>query len=136
MLVEAALAAAVIGVGLVFISRAFTSAMRTLQVARLSDTALLLAEAKLAELELEPQQATPPIFRSPQQGTFAAPYDAFEWAITVQTDPLDPALVAKEPEPLMVWMRLEVKAARAGPPAGVTLTTMMRKAWIPEGWTS
>ncbi len=144
LLVEAALATVVIAVGLVFISRAFSSALRTLQTARLHDTALLLAQQKLDELGVDLQRA-PAVPTAPgapaapltsvKEGTFEAPHAAFGWIISAKPNALDPAVLAGRPQqPLTAWVVIEVKTAAPAMPVRVSLTTLMPHGRIPPGW--
>ena len=110
--------------------------MRTLQVARLSDTALLLAQQKLAQLEVEGElgNSSTPTFRSQKDGTFSAPYDDFQWSVTVRPDAPDPSKTVAGSEPLVSWVTVAVQGKQPQRPVRVSLTTMMPRAWIPAEW--
>lgn len=79
LLVEAALCAVVIAVGLVFISRALGSQLRALQSIQNYDVLLGLAESQLDELE--GHRLIRHLPSAPRRGSFAQPYQDYEWAI-------------------------------------------------------
>src|SRR3989338_1306858 len=80
LLVEAALSAVVIAVGLTFITRALGSQLKALQ--RVEEYAVLrdVAQQALRTMEVDVQAGKPP--RGPQDGFFDAPYQTYQWALS------------------------------------------------------
>src|SRR3989338_6845843 len=80
LLVEAVLSAVVIAVGLTFITRALGSQLRALQ--RVEEYAVLteLSQQAMRTMEVDVQAGKPP--RGPQDGSFDAPYQAYQWALS------------------------------------------------------
>jgi len=82
LLVEAALAAVVIAVGLAFISRGFASQARAIRTVETHELLLALAQGKLLELEAELLAGRP--LPAGLSGTFDAPHADYRWAVDAQ----------------------------------------------------
>ena len=80
LLVEAVLSAVVIAVGLAFITRALGSQLKALQ--RVEEYAVLteLAQQAMRTMEVDVQAGKLP--RGPQDGSFDAPYQTYQWALS------------------------------------------------------
>ena len=80
LLVEAVLSAVVIAVGLTFITRALGSQLKALQ--RVEEYAVLteLAQQAMRTMEVDVQASKLP--RGPQDGSFDAPYQTYQWALS------------------------------------------------------
>ncbi len=84
LLVEAALTAAVLAIGLIAITQGIGSSLRSLATIQRYEIFLRLAESKLAEFEVQaPQyaQATPPQ-KLPRSGLFDGSYNAYQWKLS------------------------------------------------------
>jgi hypothetical protein len=76
------LAAVVIAVGLVFITRGFSSQLKALQTVQAYETLIMLARTRL--LALEAERVARPIAEPLREGAFDAPYQQYRWSITTQ----------------------------------------------------
>ena len=128
LLVEAVLAAAVIAVGLVFISRGLASQLAALRGLDARGTLSALASQRLLELEgicLSGATLVPE-----RSGTYDAPYQDYQWAVgvTPRDDITDDAGTA-----VAGTLTIDVWRA-AGPAMQGTLSTVWRRDWLPEGW--
>jgi len=130
LLVEAVLAAVVIGVGLVFITRGLASQLKALRAVEEYDALLSLAQAKLAELEAERlwNAASTPA----AEGTFdASPQPlrcpAPRWKITAAQQEGDEADVPPSDITLTVW-------CAEGPSTSLTLSAVWPTELVPASW--
>ena len=82
LLVEAVLAAVVIAVGLVFISRGLSSQLKAVQTIDEQHTLAALAQDTL--LGLESRMAAGEALAPQMEGGFDAPYDSYRWSATMQ----------------------------------------------------
>jgi hypothetical protein len=78
LLVEAVVSAVAIGVGLAFITRAFSNQLKALQSVQEQAVLSDLAQAVWLDVEREVQAGRQP--RREQEGTFQEPYAAYEWS--------------------------------------------------------
>ncbi len=124
LLVEAVLSAAVIGLGLVFISRSFSGHLRALKTMEATDVLLSLSRSLLAEVEAA-RAASQPTARS-GEGTFEAPHEAYGWQITAAPQgaaggvPVSQVNFAVHP------------VEGAGPQ--VRLWALWPSEWVPDSW--
>ena len=128
LLVEAVLAAVVIAVGLVFISRSLSSQLKALRSVEEYDTLASLAQGKLRELEAKLLARS--LGEQDRQGVFEAPYAGYRWAVSarVREEPRDPT-----GDPLMKDVMLSVERAEP-PPFAFQLTAVWPASWVPETW--
>jgi hypothetical protein len=127
LLVEAALAAVVIAVGLTFISRGLGSQLKALRAVEEQDRLLSLAAGRLQELEAARQNsATVPPDRT---GRFPAPHSAYQWALAVaaREGPQDLRDTAGVPLTSDVTLRVQ----RAGEDASAALRAVFPSDWLP-----
>ena len=82
LLVEAVLAAVVIAVGLVFISRGLSSQLKAVQTIDEQHTLAALVQETL--LGLESRMAAGETLALQMEGGFDAPYDSYRWSATIQ----------------------------------------------------
>ncbi len=126
LLVEAVLAAVVIAVGLVFVTRGFSSHVRALRAAEEYDTLTALARGKLLELEAS-RMFEPDTSSDERAGVFEAPRAAYEWRIV--------ATLREEEDEHSPTSRLELSVRRATPPRHqVRLFTVWPTDEVPPGW--
>ena len=123
LLVEAVLAAVVIAVGLVFISRGLSSQLRAVRTIDEQQTLLALAQDTL--VGLESRLAAGQTLASSLEGGFEAPYESYRWSVMVeprsdQTDALGSPLAGD----------VFVTVQRERPPAAVTLGAVWPKEWL------
>ena len=123
LLVEAVLAAVVIAVGLVFISRGLSSQLKAVQAIDEQQTLLALAHETL--LGLESRLAAGQTLAPRLEGGFEAPDESYRWSVTVeprsdQTDALG--------TPLAGDVFVTVQGERS--PAAVTLGAVWPKEWL------
>ena len=126
LLVEAALSAVVIAIGLVFISRGLSSQLRALRTLEEQDTLLALATGKLTELEslhLFGHAGSLPFV-----GTFDPPYQQYRWTLAVQPNP---TVTDAQDQPLADDVALTVE--RTTPPASaLRLRAIWPREWMPQ----
>ena len=126
LLIEAVLAATVIAVGLVFISRGLASQLRTIRTVEEYQTLLSLAQGRLVEWEGELLVGRP--LPPGLAGQFDEPYQAYQWSIA--TEARDD-LPDQDGRPLAGQLVLTVQ--RNTPPATtVTLWTVWPLEWFPS----
>ncbi len=126
LLVEAVLAAVVIAVGLVFVTRGFSSHVRALGAIEAYDTLVPLARGKLVELEAS-RLYTPDVSSDDPAGTFAAPYAAYEWKVS--------AALREEPGGESPTSVVAVRVWRTAPPSRqVRLSTVWPTDEVPPAW--
>ena len=125
LLVEAALSAVVIALGLIFISRGLSSQLKALRTLEEQDTLLALATGKLTELE------TLHLFGRSSSGqftgTFDPPYQQYRWTLAMHPNE---TLTDPQHQPLADDVALTVE--RTNPPASAV---RLRAVW-PREWMS
>ncbi len=82
LLVEAALSAIVVAVGLVFVSRALSSELKALQVVEESSTVSPLADATLRAMSSLVQSGRTP--GAKRDGAFESPNAGYRWSMSAQ----------------------------------------------------
>lgn len=125
LLVEAVLSAAVIAVGLVFISRGLSGQLRALRAVEEHETLLALAHRKLLELETVRSAARP--VPPNREGLFAPPDDGTRWAMSAA------AREEEEPGDPLADITVTVKRA-AMPSTAVSLSAVWRADQVPAEW--
>ena len=126
LLLEAVLAAVVIAVGLVFISRGLASQLKAVRTIDEQQTLLALAHGTL--LSLEARLAAGHILDQSPEGGFEAPYQSYRWSATMeprtdQTDALGSPLAGD----------VFVTVQRENPPASaVTLGAVWPNEWLAQ----
>lgn len=123
LLVEAVLAATVMAVGLVFISRGLASQLRALSAAETYDILAALAGGKLRELE-QLQLFAAPGAEVPRDGDFPPPHAAYRWTATVAPRETD------ADEPASSVIRLTVRHGSAA----FSLTAVWPTDHVPAAW--
>ncbi len=130
LLIEAILSAAVIGVGLVLISRALSGQLHVLQTVQDYDALLSLAQGKLLELESQHLSSGKPL-PDIREGTFESPYQTYHWSVIAKgrlSDPLD-----ANGNPLTSEVTLTVEQeGQIG--RTLQLSAIWPNDWIPAGW--
>ena len=129
LLVEAVLAAVVIVVGLVFVSRSLSSQLRALQSVEEYDTLASLAQGKLQELEAK-RLAGRSLDEQDRQGTFEPPYAMYQWAVSarVRPEPSDPAGAPLAKDVILSVQRTD------RPATAFQLAAVWPVPWIPDTW--
>ena len=125
LLVEAVLSAAVIAVGLVFITRGLANQLKAVRALEERETLLALARWKLTELEsglLFGRPLAPDL-----QGDFAEPYQAYQWSLAFRSRK---DLTDQDGTSLASDVTLTVTHAQP-PSASVTLGAIWLRSWIP-----
>ncbi len=129
LLVEAVLAATIIAVGLVSISRGLGSQLQAIQRVEAHDGAVAVAHARLLELEALGVSGIVPL-PSPQEGDLQEAGREYRWTIraVLREDVKDSAgrQVAAD-------VTITVKGQGRGV-ASARLTTVWPSAWIPQAW--
>ena len=128
LLVEAVLAAVVIAVGLVFVSRGLSSQLAVLRAVEERETLTALASQRLAELEALrlSQLAIPPDVG----GAFDPPFQTYQWSVSAT--PRDD-LVDESQAPLAADVTIWVsETTRHGPV--VSVSTVWPVGWVPPEW--
>lgn len=115
-----------IAVSLVFLTRSFAVGFRALKQARRHEALLQLAEQKLEELLLAADIAQP--VEIDREGRFDGDDDDAGWRF--DASPLSVPDRPLELERLTVI----VEETEQSPPTRISLTTVVPRAWIPEGW--
>ena len=126
LLVEAAISAVVIGVGLVLVSRGLATQLRAVERLEAYETLTALADTRLRSLEAErlfgieaPTQAA--------EGIFEAPHEAYHWRLhAVPRDHLGTA-------PEISEVTLRVWSTGPGSPE-MSLRALWPRTWVPEAW--
>lgn len=126
LLIEAVLAATVMAVGLVFISRGLSGQLKALSAVESYETLTALARGKLLELEQTQLFLSPPV-DVPREGEFSAPYGVYRWAVA--------ATPRKEAsgESLNSLVRLTVRRSDRASPA-FTLSAVWPTDRVPSAW--
>lgn len=124
LLVEAALSAVVIAVGLVFITRSFSSQLRALAAIEEYATLTHVAHGTLLELERDVQVGVPP--SRAREGTFDAPYTAYRW--TLSASPLS------EDDPPFPRSLVRLSVERDSPPASLEVQAVWPADLVPSKW--
>ena len=123
LIIEAGLAAVVIGVGLVYVSRSFSTHLKALQTVEQRHAMLLVARSTLREMEGRRSSGLPPFHG--KEGTFPPPDDHLRWVITVQPN--------LEVSPAQATVHLSVEREdRAS--SRVELVAVWPAAWVPDEW--
>jgi hypothetical protein len=120
LLVEAGLAAVVIALGLVFVSRGLSNQLAALRIVDEREALLALAQGQLAGLEAQRLAGIPPEV-SGRSGTLD---DAYEWSLTAA--PREDLGMDAESRPLFSEVTLTVRRARAA----VSLTAIWPASWL------
>ena len=128
LLVEAVLAATVIAVGLVLITRSLSGQLRALETVEQHERLLNLAHSKLLELEMarELDRSTPP----EADGRFAEPDADVRWTVSAQRRPRDP----NETGPELSDVSLMVTRGEEGRANVVRLSTVWAVEDVPPAW--
>ncbi|MBI3321154.1 MAG: hypothetical protein HYZ91_02675 [Candidatus Omnitrophica bacterium] len=129
LLVEAVLAAVVIAVGIVFISRGLGSQVGALRTLEEYDTLLSLARTQLVALEGELRFGRLP--SDVQQRSFEPPYEGYQWTVRATPLPEEPS------NPTAVSMsRVRLTVTRAtGSSRVLSLSAVWPTAAIPGAWS-
>lgn len=122
LIVEAVLAAVIIGVGLAYITRGLGGQLKALAVTGERETLLMLARNVLVELEAQRMAGYSP--SRTRQGTFEPPHEAYAW--TIRSVPQEP-FVDFEASKILVVVRQE-----SGP--SIELSSVWPAAWVPKEW--
>lgn len=122
LIVEAALAAVIIGVALTYITRGLGGQLRALTVTGEQETLLMLARNVLVELEAQRMAGGRP--SRLRQGTFEPPHETYEWSLTAVPQK---AFLDFEASRILVVARQE-----SGP--SVELSSVWPTAWVPQEW--
>lgn len=124
LLVEAVLCAAVIGLGLVFISRSFSGYLRALKTMENTDVLVSLARSTLAELEAGRTAAQPTSI--PREGTFESPHEAYGWTLAATPQGAIGELSVSRVD-------AAVHPAEGGGPQ-LRLSALWPQGWVPDSW--
>ena len=125
LLVEASLTAAVIVVGVVFVSRGMAGSLQALSRLQEIDPALRCAQTVLNELEVMAQQGSAV---SARQGACGQSSPGDSWALATQPLPAD--IVEVSPEAFWV---VTVTVSRQGSPRSlVRLETIWFRSWVDQ----
>lgn len=129
LLVEAALSAVVIGVGLVFISQGLSNQLKALSSVESSAVLSSLAERCLLELDAERASGVP-LSPSPM-GRFASPDESYEWTLHAvpRVDVVD-----KAGQPLMSHVTCAVRKEGQRRPVELRRSIIWRTSWVPATW--
>ena len=128
LLVEAILSAVIIGIGLVFITRALAGQLASLRSVRQYDTLLDLAEEKLGELESQ-RLFNASSTTQPSEGIFAEPFQSYHWRIKAQA--LVQAASDKELPPVRISVTVW-QGDKSG--SAVSLSSLWPASWVSELW--
>ncbi len=122
LLIEAILAAVVIAVGLVFVSRGLSSQLEALRTVEDYDTLMTLARSRL--LTLEAERTAGRVTGHLNASEFDAPYQHYHWAITTQSLGAD-----------TLYREVILTVRRSdGPSSVVQLSEVWPTEWVPEEW--
>lgn len=124
LLVEAAVTALLLGVGLLFISRNLSGTLKALESVKQRGTLTLLAESAMAELETKVRQGQD----IPRTEHFAKPYEAYEWLLTVE--PVDLPLVGLPTEQEKPFSEITLEVRRGERGQMVRLVMLWPTAWL------
>ncbi|GEM_PF-3494057 len=124
LLIEATITAAVIGIGLVVVSRGIGGSLKALAVLQQYDRLVRLADSQLTYLEAQAQHAP---LMLPAGGTFEAPETAYQWSLTRQSVSVSPQELADT----LVTMTLTVSRANTPNPVA-RLTTVWPVEWLAQ----
>ena len=129
LLVEAALSAVVIGVGLVFISQGLSNQLKALASIESSAALSSLAERCLLELDAE-RAAGAPLSPSPT-GRFAPPDDHYAWTLHAvpRLDVVDAA-----GQPFLSQVTCAVREEGEHRPVELRRSIFWRTSWVPATW--
>ena len=129
LLVEAALSAVVIGVGLVFISQGLSNQLKALTSIEEASVRSALAERRLVELDAERLAGSP--LPPESSGRFDEPDHHYEWILKAVPRPDVPD---KDGQPLFSDVTCAVRKAAEPHPFEVRRTEIWRTAWVPSSW--
>ena len=130
LLVEAVLAAVVIGVGLALINQGLGNQLRAVRAAEEYQTLLSLAHSQL--IELESNRLPPPAAGAgpdvPTDGVFERPYQAYRWRVEARA-------ITTEDVPWVAATEITLLVDRQPPPVGpVRLKTVWPTSAVPDRW--
>ena len=129
LLVEAALSAVVIGVGLVFISQGLSNQLKALTSIEEASVRSALAERRLVELDAE-RLAGVPLPPEPS-GRFDEPGTRYEWILRAVPRP---DVLDKDGQPLFSDVTCAVRKEAKPHPFEIRRTEIWRTSWVPASW--
>lgn len=129
LLVEAVLSAVIISVGLVWVTRGFSSQLRAIQTIDASTELKNIAAQILLEVEGDLRESRSP--QRLQKGVLELSGHSYAWIFTLQPHPDDPAIKRVI---LSVNSQQDSSALAASSISSIRLQALWPSDWIPDEW--